>query len=404
MDPSHLSSAPLSIGDENGQKAYRAAAHEWLEKNIPLAWRPENVGYTAPNFDEQRDFERRLYADGKLAGWTWPQAYGGQGQTMIEHLIGNEEIGRFSPPESVNGAGKEMVGPILLAIGTEEQKKRFLPRILSMEDIWCQGFSEPEAGSDLAAIRTRATEKDDGWCVDGSKIWTSAAQNADYCLLLARTGDRAQKHGSLTLFAVPLTVNGVTVKPIRQINGLSNFYEIFFDDVRIPAEAVIGEVNLGWPAATKVLEIERALNRMYRAARFENELRHLISVCRHDPALEAQIRTAAVYEPLANFFVDLEVLRRLVRSTVTKLVSGEAIGAVGSMIKLHWSEAHQRFLEVAHSLLGHASSPMQPAVARAVARFDDLYLRGRAESIMAGASAVQLDVIANRILRLPRTG
>lgn len=381
---------------------YRLNARLWLEKNIPGPWRPESESFRSPDFDEQREFERKLYVEGGLAGWTWPREHGGQGLTLIEHLVGNEEIGRLAPPESLNGIGKEMVGPILLAIGTDEQKRELVPRILTMENIWCQGFSETEAGSDLAAVRTVARPDGEDWIVDGSKIWTSMADRADYCLLLARTGEAELKHASLTLFVVPMKTAGVTARPIRQINDRYGFCEIFFDGVRLPKTAVIGEVNAGWAAASKVLEIERAMNRMYRASRFENELRHLVEACRRDDGLARMFATERFQQRLAGYFADLENLRRLVRATVSKLANGEPIGATGSMIKLLWSEPHQRFLDVAQELLGYAASPLNPFVKRTIARFDDLYLRGRAEGIMAGATAVQLDVIASRILRLPK--
>ncbi len=296
-----------------------------------------------------------------------------------------------------------MAGPILLAIGTEEQKRLHLPSILSMKTLWCQGFSETEAGSDLASVRTRAVPDGKNWRIDGSKIWTTLAHRADYCLLLARSGEQGQKHGGLTLFAVPMKTPGITVRPIKQIAEMSGFCEVFFDGVRIAGDSVIGEVDAGWPAASKVLEIERAVNRMYRAARFENELRHLVEVCREDPGLRAKLRSDFYRQRLAAYFVDLEILRRLVRDTVTRLARGEPIGAVGSLIKLQWSEPHQRFLEAAYELMGFAHLRSAPRIARAIARFEELYLISRAEGIMAGATAIQLDIIAKRILRLPRT-
>ena len=393
---------PARVERSSAVDEYRLNARLWLEKNIPEAWRPESESYKNPDFDEQRQFERRLYAEAGLAGWTWPTEYGGQGLTIIEHLVGNEEIGRLAPPESLNGIGKEMAGPILLAIGTSEQKRDFVPKILTMEHIWCQGFSETEAGSDLAAVHTVARPSGGDWIIDGSKIWTSMADRADYCLLLARTGEAEMKHASLTLFAVPMKTLGVTARPIRQINDRSGFCEVFFDNVRVPANAVIGEVNGGWTAASKVLQIERAMNRMYRASRFENELRHLVEACRRDEGLGRMFATERFQQRLAGYFAELENLRRLVRATVTRLAADEPIGATGSMIKLLWSEPHQRFLEAAQELLSYAAAPLDPFIRRAIARFDDLYLRGRAEGIMAGATAVQLDVIASRILRLPK--
>jgi alkylation response protein AidB-like acyl-CoA dehydrogenase len=380
---------------------YRAEVRAWLEENFPEQWRPEREGYVAPGFEAQRDWERGLHQAG-FAGFTWPAIYGGQGLTMREHLIANEELGRVGIADSVNGLGKDMIGPLILAIGRDDQKSRFLPRILSMQDIWCQGFSEPEAGSDLAAVKTTAVSADGGWRITGQKIWTSFAQIADWCLVLARTGDPERKHASLSLFTVPMHASGVTVRRIDQINGRANFCEVFLDDVFVPDDCVLGGVNQGWRAAGRVLEVERAINRMYRAALFENELRHLVAACRSDPCLRGLLDDAVYRQRIAAFYADIEVLRRLVRATVNVMVQGGEIGAVGSLIKLHWSESHQRLTALAREMLGQATRPLSAVVARAVARFNELYLRSRAETIQAGASAVQLGIIAGRILNLPK--
>jgi alkylation response protein AidB-like acyl-CoA dehydrogenase len=385
----------------DGSESYRAEIRAWLESNYPARWRPERENYVAPQFDEQREWERRLHAAG-WAGFTWPKAYGGQGLTMREHLIANDELGRVGIPDSVNGLGKDMIGPLILAIGSDAQRARFLPRILSMRDIWCQGFSEPEAGSDLASVRTTAVAADGGWRIEGQKVWTSFAQHADWCLILARTGDPARKHASLSLFTVPMDAPGITVRRIDQINGRANFCEVFFDNIHVPPDAVLGGVNEGWRAAGRVLEVERAINRMYRAGLFENELRHLVAACRSDSGLSATLDDPVYRQRIAGFYADIEVLRRLVRSTVNILAKGGEIGPVGSLIKLHWSESHQRLTALARDMLAHAARPLSAVVARAVARFNELYLRSRAETIQAGASAIQLGIISGRILGLPK--
>jgi alkylation response protein AidB-like acyl-CoA dehydrogenase len=380
----------------HGLASYRSEIRVWLEENFPDHWRPEGNSYVSPLFAEQRDWERRLHQAG-FAGVTWPTIYGGQGLTMREYLVANEELGRVGIPDSVNGLGKDMIGPLILAIGSNAQKERFLPRILTMHDIWCQGFSEPEAGSDLASVKTTATPCGHGWRLNGQKVWISFAQHADWCLVLARTGDPSQKHASLAM-GTP----GITVRRIDQINGRANFCEVFFDDVLVPQDAVLGGVNEGWRAAGKVLEVERAINRMYRAALFENELKHLITACRSDASLRRLLDDNVYRQRIAGFYADIEVLRRLVRSTVNILAQGGEIGAVGSLIKLHWSESHQRLTGLAREMLAQAARPLSAAVARAIARFNELYLRSRAETIQAGASAIQLGVISSRILSLPK--
>jgi alkylation response protein AidB-like acyl-CoA dehydrogenase len=337
-----------------------------------------------------------------LAGITWPEAYGGHGLTLREHLIANQEIGRLALPESVNSIGKELAGPIILAIGTEEQKRRYLPAILEMREIWCQGFSEPEAGSDLAGLRTRAVRDGNGWRITGQKIWTSGAPRAQRCLLLARTGSVEDRHRGLALFAVRMDSPGLRVRAIRQMTDKPGFAEVFFDEVRVEPEDALGAPDEGWSAAIRVLAIERATNRMYRAWRFENELRHLISACRQDPALSALLQEGSYRQRLAATQVDIELVKGHVEPTVEALLDGQSIGARGSLMKLHWSEAHQRFAALAWEILSQAPPGASAAVRAAQRRFQDIYLAARAETIYAGATEVQLDIIADRVLQLPR--
>jgi alkylation response protein AidB-like acyl-CoA dehydrogenase len=337
-----------------------------------------------------------------LAGITWPQAYGGHGRTLREHLVANQEIGALAMPESVNSIGKELAGPIILAVGTEEQKQRFLPAILEMSDIWCQGFSEPEAGSDLASLRTRATRVGESWRINGQKIWTTGAYRAQRCLVLARTGPLEDRHRGLAMFAVRLDAKGVRVRTIKSIDGRQSFCEVFFDDVEAPQSDALGAPDEGWAAAIRVLEIERATNRMYRAWRFENELRHLISACKTDAVLATLLDDGHYAVRLAETVVDIEVLKAHVETTVDVLADGGSIGARGSLAKLHWSEAHQRFATLAIDLLSKASAPLAPALKVALRRFEDIYLQSRAETIYAGATEIQLGIIADRLLRLSK--
>jgi alkylation response protein AidB-like acyl-CoA dehydrogenase len=383
------------------EEACRSAARTWLENHLPLEWRPDRVGYTAPTFDAQRAWERRLYEAG-FAGFSWPTEYGGQGLTVREQLICNEEFGRIGIPDSVNAIGKDMIGPIILALGNENQKRGLLPRILSMQDIWCQAFSESEAGSDLAEVRTRATRDGNQWLINGSKTWTSFAHLADWCVLLARTGDRAQKHASLSLFTVPMKSPGITVKQIDQIDGRANFSEVDFSNVLVSDDMLLGGVGEGWMGAGRVLGVERAINKMYRAALFENEMRHLIGACRSDPQLRSLMEDAGYRQRLAACYEDIEVLRRFVRSIVQSLSRGGEIGSMGSVIKLHWSETHQRIVGLGREMLMRATRPMSDITRHAMQRFNRLYLRSRAETIQGGVSAIQLDVIADRILHLAR--
>ena len=383
-------------------EGFRAHVRDWLAANVPAGMLADQPGYTVPTLDQCRAWEAAMHRAG-LAGITWPRAYGGHGRTLREHLIANQEIGALALPESVSSIGKELAGPIILAIGTEEQKRRYLPAILEMREMWCQGFSEPEAGSDLAGLRTRAVRDGAGWRITGQKVWTSGAAKAARCLLLARTGPLEDRHRGLALFVVPMDAPGVRVRPIRQINDKQGgFAEVFLDDVPVGPEDALGAPDEGWNAAIRVLGIERATNRMYRAWRFENELRHLIAACRQDTALAPLLRDGAWRRRIADTLLDIEIVKGNVEPVVEALVAGEAIGARGSLMKLHWSEAHQRFASLAVEMLAQASPDAPPGVIAAQKRFKDIYLQARAETIYAGTTEIQLGIIADRVLNLPR--
>ncbi|WP_431283671.1 acyl-CoA dehydrogenase family protein [Humitalea sp. 24SJ18S-53] len=387
-------------GDLSGE-AFRTHVRDWLAANVPPGFLADQPGYATPTLAQCLDWEAAMHRAG-LAGITWPQAYGGHGRSLREHLIANQEIGRLALPESVGSIGKELAGPIILAIGTEDQKQRYLPAIIEMREMWCQGFSEPEAGSDLAGLRTRAVRDGDGWRITGQKIWTSGAAKAKRCLLLARTGPLEDRHKGLALFAVPMDAPGIRVRTIRQMNDKDSFAEVFFDEVPVGPEDALGAPDEGWNAAIRVLGIERATNRMYRAWRFENELRHLIAACKQDPALAPLLRDGFYRQRLADTQVDIEMVKGHVEPTVEALLAGQAIGAQGSLMKLHWSEAHQRFAALAMEMLAMASPDASPAVLGAQKRFKEIYLQSRAETIYAGTTEIQLGIIADRVLQLPR--
>jgi alkylation response protein AidB-like acyl-CoA dehydrogenase len=396
-----IEAEPREATTELSGEAYRAAMRGWLHGNLPSDFRSDSAAFSPPSLPQSIAWEAAMYRAG-LSGITWPRAYGGHGRTLREHLIANQEIGALAMPESVNSIGKELAGPIILAVGTEAQKQRFLPAILEMRDIWCQGFSEPEAGSDLAGLRTRATRAGDTWRINGQKIWTSGAYRSQRCLVLARTGPLEERHRGLAMFAVRLDAPGVRVRTIKSIDGRDSFCEVFFDDVEVAHTDALGAPDEGWAAAIRVLEIERATNRMYRAWRFENELRHLISACKTDPMLGQLVVDRHYATRLGEVVVDIEVLKAHVETAVDALVHGDRIGARGSLAKLHWSEAHQRFAALALELLAQASLPLRPAVKIARRRFEMTYLQARAETIYAGATEIQLGIIADRILQLSR--
>lgn len=392
--------APVSSASEE-DTAFRRSLREWLAANLPRHFLSDSVDYREPSLEEQRAFEAAMHKAG-FAGIAWAKEYGGQGLTLCEHLILSQEVGRLAMPESVNSIGKELAGPIIQAVATEEQKLRFLPAILEMRDTWCQGFSEPEAGSDLAALRTRAVQDGDGWVINGQKIWTSGAYRSQRCLLLARVGPIEDRHRGLALFAVDMATPGVTVRKIRSIDGNESFCEVFFENVRVSQADALGKPDEGWLAAVRVLSIERATNRMHRSWRFENELNHLIAVCRDEPSLAPLLADTHYRRRIAATVSEISVLKAYVEGVVTDIVAGEAIGARGSLYKLYWSEAHQRFSILAREMLAQAACDAGPSVSRAKERFESIYLLGRSETIYAGTTEIQLGIIADRILELPR--
>ncbi|WP_027477728.1 acyl-CoA dehydrogenase family protein [Curvibacter gracilis] len=379
--------------------AYRRHARDWLAAHLPDHMRADSLAWRSPTLDESRDWEAAMHRAG-LAGMTWPQAYGGHGLSLREHLAVNKEIGALPMPESVGSIGKELAGPIIMAVGTEAQKQAFLAPILRMEQFWCQGFSEPDAGSDLARLRTKAVEENGCWRINGQKIWTSGAAKAHHCLLLTRTGTVADRHRGLLMFAVPMDTPGIRVVPIKSIDGKESFAEVFFDDVVVPDSARLGAPDEGWSAALRVLGIERATNRMYRPWRFECELAFLLRALASDPEQARQLQDGGVQRRVGELLAEIDGLKGLVERTVQQLMQGESIGARGSLTKLFWSETHQAFAGFALGLVSQIGPQSSPLAQRARQAFTQAYLFARAETIYAGTSEVQLDLIAQRILML----
>ncbi|QHE84214.1 acyl-CoA dehydrogenase family protein [Hydrogenophaga sp. BPS33] len=397
----HMEQNPTRPDPAAGPAAYRDYARQWLRAHLPGHMHADSLAYRTPTLDECRDWEASMYHAG-LAGMTWPQAYGGLGLTLREHLVVNKEVGALAMPESVSSIGKELAGPIIQTVGTEEQKLQFLPRILAIQDYWCQGFSEPDAGSDLARLRTKATQEGDSWRINGQKIWTSGAAKAHYCLLLTRTGTVADKHRGMLMFAVPMDTPGIRVVPIKSIDGKESFAEVFFDNVVVPDSARLGAPDEGWNAAIRVLSIERATNRMYRAWRFDSELRQLVAACKSDPELAKLLDDGHTQRRIGEVVGEIDALKGLVERTVEQLMAGKSIGARGSLTKLHWSECHQAFMGLALSLVSHVTPRSSALAQRAKKHFTTAYLFARAETIYAGTTEVQLDIIAQRIMNLPK--
>jgi len=369
------------------QIAFRDRLRAWLPQALA-----DHRHAAATAHDEDAAFatevawERGLARAG-FAGLHWPEAYGGQGLGITEHYLAMVELGSAMAPEGANNIGRELVGPIILARGTEDQKQRHIPRIVACDEIWCQGFSEPQAGSDLAAVGTRAVRDADGWRLTGQKLWTSYAQYADWCILIARTDPDAAKHKGLTLFLVPMDADGLTCRPIRQITGKHTFNEMFLDGVSVPDAHRLGPVNEGWGVAQGVLAFERGTTRLYRQARFAAELDLMID----------RLGDRADPERIGRLHAALEVLRGHNLRIVSRVAAGHAIGAEASLQKVAWSELHMDMLRAAQEMAG-VSFYADPDWAD----LRHAYLQAQAETVYAGSSEVQRTIIADRILNLPR--
>jgi alkylation response protein AidB-like acyl-CoA dehydrogenase len=374
----------MDISLTQEQAAFQQRFRDWLDAALK-AHGPAPL-QEAEAFAHEERWERLLHSGG-WSGIAWPREYGGRGLGIVEHYLVMEALGAAMAPEGVNNIGRELVGPIILAAGTEQQKLRFLPEIVSCSEIWCQGFSEPGSGSDLASVSTRATRNADGWRINGQKVWTSYAQYSQWCILLARTDPDAPKHKGLTLFLVPMNTPGLECRPIRQITGKQTFCEVFLKDVEIADGCRLGPVNEGWQVANRVLAFERGTTRLYRQARFASELQDMIRL----------LGDSATPGVIGRLHARLEVLRAHNLRIVSQVAAGFAIGPEASLQKLSWSELHIDMMREAQDMAGPAflaDDSWKP--------YRHAYLQSQAETIYAGSTEVQLSIIADRVLDLPR--
>ncbi|HEV7920387.1 MAG TPA: acyl-CoA dehydrogenase [Thermoanaerobaculia bacterium] len=377
------------------EQQFRDDFRAWLAANVP----PPFKGDKAEQVAYLRRWQRTLY-EGGWAGISWPKAFGGRGATLIEQAIFQEELALADAPHLLGTIGLSLVGPTIIAMGTDEQKARYLPTILSGEEIWCQGFSEPNAGSDLAALGTKAQRDGDAFLVNGQKIWTSFAQIADWCLLLVRTDSEAPKHKGITCLLADMHAEGVTVRPLRMMSGDSGFNEVFFSNVRIPTAQVLGRVNEGWSTAIAALMNERANLGTGVQVLFRRNLNALIA---RSHTIERNGRPASedpiVRQKLAQSWLELEILRLNTNRALTSLSKSGVPGPEGSTQKLYWSEMNQRTQQTAQEILGPWGQ---------LSEFDEglwqySYLRSRGNTIEAGTSEIQRNIIAERVLGLPKS-
>jgi len=388
------------------EQRFRSEVRAWLVDALPKGW-----GKTVfePEDEDERahfriDWERKLY-EGGWSGISWPQKYGGRGATLVEQGIFAEELARAQAPEGINVIGRNLAATTLMHHGSEAQRERYLPKILAAEEIWCQGFSEPNAGSDLASSRCRADLDGDEFVINGQKIWTSFAQYSQWCILLARTDQNAPKHKGLSFFLVDMSTPGITIRPLTQISGEKEFNETFFENVRVPKENLVGELNDGWRIAMTTLSYERgAEDALARQIRFKQELDLLIETAGEVELGEGKaIDNPAVRQRLAQSIVDLELMRMNCLREFSKAIKGEKPGPESSMMKLYWSHVAQDMFDMSIEILGPEALLMQgdeDALARG--RFPMSCLQSRAFTIYSGTSEIQRNIIAERVLGLPK--
>ena len=368
------------------EEAFREELRGWLTANHPG---PEPSGYE-PAFVFRREWQHKLNAAG-WAGLSWPKEYGGRGASLMEQAIFNEETVRLRVPPAVNILGLAMGGPVVIHHGTDAQKARFLAPILSADEIWCQGFSEPDAGSDLASLKTRAVKTDGGWTVTGQKVWTSYAHHAKWCMLVARTDPGAEKHAGLTYFLLDMEQEGVEVRPLRQITGEAEFNEVFVNEAFISDDNRIGEVGDGWKVAITTLMHERAGLGFGAAVQIKIALGDLVELVRERGLDEDPV----IRQRIGQLHIEAETMRLNAYRGLSRIMQSGVPGPEGSIVKWQMAEVNQALTEMAMDVRG----PEAPLI-------DSLwtykFLRARANSIEGGTTEILKNILAERVLGLPK--
>ena len=389
----------MDLAYTESQQAFRKEIRAWLADNVPPE--PLQTFDTEIGFSQHREWEAQLNSD-RWGMVTWPEALGGRGCDLLEWLIFEEEYYRAGSPLRVNQNGIFLLGPTLMEYGTEEQKKRFLPRMATGEDVWAQGWSEPNAGSDMAAIRSRADLSEDGshYVINGQKTWSTRAVWADWCFGMFRTDPDSQRHKGLTFILVPLNSEGITVRPIPQLDGLPGFAEIFFDNVKVPVDCRLGEEGGGWGVAMATAGFERGL--MLRSpARFQQTAKRLVELYL---ANQAQAdRDPTIRDNVMQAYMDAEAYALVTYQTACRLMQGGKIGAESSTNKIFWSQLDRQMHATALSILGARAELLPHAPdAVGVGTWLDGWLFSQSGPIYAGTNEIQRNIIAERMLGMPR--
>jgi alkylation response protein AidB-like acyl-CoA dehydrogenase len=392
----------LNLNQE--ELAFRNELRAWLAANVPTDWEERREESLEQRFDYLKSWQRKLY-DAGWAGISWPKEYGGRGASLMQQVIFWQEMALAAAPPLANVLGLGLIGPTIIAFGTDTQKKRYLPRILSAEEIWCQGFSEPNAGSDLANVSCAAELQGDHYVVNGQKVWNSYGWAADWCELVVRTDASAEKHRGLTVLLVDMKSKGVEVRPLRQMTGESEFNELFFHDVRVPVENVVGKVNQGWSVAMGTLMHERGTFGAGLQVTYRRNMERLIELAKtrrrngHSAAEDPLIR-----QKLAQCYAEIQIMKANQMRAFSRISATGVPGPEGSIQKLFWSELNQRFQQIAQELLGPYGQ-LQAGDDHAIdnGSWAYGYLRSRGNTIEAGTSEIQRNIIGNYVLGLPKS-
>jgi hypothetical protein len=375
--------------------AFRSEVSQWLHAHLSDEFAALGGEINAETWPTRRAWERAM-GDGGWIGLSWPKRFGGRQATVLEELIFAEEYARGGGPTRAGTFGEGILGPTLIQFGSLAQQERFLPPILRGEEIWCQGFSEPGAGSDLASLRTTAAIDRGNWVLEGQKVWTSQAQLSDWIFVLARTDQDAPRHRGISFFLLPLKQPGIEIRPLRDLAGAEHFCEVFFDGARTDADLIVGEPGEGWKIAMATLGFERGTSFMGQLVRYGGELQQLINVSRGIGRLD----DPTVRQDLAGLKIGYELMRYGLYRTVTAVLRDGRPGLEASIGKLQWSQWHQQLGEVAATIIGPAmiAGETRPEIEELRRNF----LFSRAHTIYAGTSQVQRNIIAERVLGLPK--
>ena len=392
----------MDFTDTPDEAAFRDEVRTWLGEHLQGDFAA--IGGRGGPADEHaweiRVEGEKLLGQDRWLGLSWPTEYGGRAASFAEQVIFNEEYAKANAPARISFFGEGLFAPTLLAYGTEEQKQRFLPKIQSVEELWCQGYSEPNAGSDLANVQTRGVLDGDQWVINGQKVWTTLAHRAQWCFCITRTDPDSEGHAGLSYLLVPMDQPGVEVRPLKQMTGTSEFNEVFFSDARTDAGNVLGEVNDGWKVAMATLGFERGTAFLSQQLGFQRELQDLIDVAHKRGATSDPV----IRQELSDSYIGVQIMKYNGMRMLTGLVKKGVLGPESSIGKLYWSTWHRTLGERAMHVLGNDALVVEDAPPGEY-HLDELhriFMFSRSETIYAGASEIQRNIIGERVLGLPR--